>query len=506
MTNSTMIAARRCLPWLLLAFGLLAGACMNTHDDGEPSSSGSHWLTCTVDHDCSAKVTGTHCDDHGACVDASGARVADPAAAGSGGSHADAGNGGSAGAGHGGAGGSGSGGLHAGSGGASGASGVAGSSHDAGVTGGSGGSGDYQPCAGKHCGESCSLCAPHDTACVETAELKTCDGAGACSGGAVTCSADASVGVALPDCGSFSASAGSSCSAPTDQPIPECCNNSTDLRCEYDACTNSIPGNCHGTFQPVVGSKLCGGYQPCAGKSCGDACTICEPGDPACSETAEAKACDLSGSCLAGTPDCTPPASCDPTHVGSCGTGKACCAVGRCGPLAIDQGRCEDADPKTGGCIVCACESQPGGCPICNSPDTPIATPDGERAVADLREGDLVLSMDHGELVAVPVLATRNVQVFNHAVVHIVLDNGRTIEISGSHPTADGRRLDALQPGDSLGGPHVQSIELIPYEHDRTYDILPASDTGTYVAGGALIGSTLFVAHTAPDPGASVDL
>jgi hypothetical protein len=100
--------------------------------------------------------------------------------------------------------------------------------------------------------------------------------------------------------------------------------------------------------------------------------------------------------------------------------------------------------------------------------------------------------MNHGQLVAVPVLATRSVQVFNHAVVRLVLDTGRTIEVSGSHPTADGRRLDALQPGDSLGGPRVQSIELVPYEHDRTYDILPASDTGTYLAGGALIGSTLF--------------
>jgi hypothetical protein len=38
----------------------------------------------------------------------------------------------------------------------------------------------------------------------------------------------------------------------------------------------------------------------------------------------------------------------------------------------------------------------------------------------------------------------------------------------------------------------VQSIAFVPYEHERTYDILPASETGSYVAGGALIGSTLF--------------
>ena len=39
----------------------------------------------------------------------------------------------------------------------------------------------------------------------------------------------------------------------------------------------------------------------------------------------------------------------------------------------------------------------------------------------------------------------------------------------------------------------VLSAEMVPYTHDRTYDILPASDSGTYVAGGALIGSTLRV-------------
>jgi hypothetical protein len=66
-----------------------------------------------------------------------------------------------------------------------------------------------------------------------------------------------------------------------------------------------------------------------------------------------------------------------------------------------------------------------------------------------------------------------------------------SFEVSGSHPTADGRRLDALAPGDALGELHVVSVELVPYQHDRTYDILPASDSGTYVAAGALLASTL---------------
>ena len=152
---------------------------------------------------------------------------------------------------------------------------------------------------------------------------------------------------------------------------------------------------------------------------------------------------------------------------------------------------CEPADAM-GNCMPCACEMQPGGCPICNSPDTPILTPDGERAVADLREGDLVMSVHEGEVVAVPVLATRSVRVFDHAVVRLSLDNGEQIEVSGSHPTADGRRLDSLVPGDMLGDVMVVAVELVPYTHERTYDILPASDSGTYFAAGAWLGSTLF--------------
>lgn len=46
-------------------------------------------------------------------------------------------------------------------------------------------------------------------------------------------------------------------------------------------------------------------YQPCAGKSCGDTCTLCAPGDPNCSEAAVLKSCDLSGQCLVGTVNCS---------------------------------------------------------------------------------------------------------------------------------------------------------------------------------------------------------
>lgn len=66
------------------------------------------------------------------------------------------------------------------------------------------------------------------------------------------------------------------------------------------------------------------------------------------------------------------------------------------------------------------------------------------------------------------------------------------IELSAGHPTADGRQFGELRPGNRLDELHtVQSVEVVPYRHDATYDILPASGTGTYFAAGALVGSTL---------------
>lgn len=128
---------------------------------------------------------------------------------------------------------------------------------------------------------------------------------------------------------------------------------------------------------------------------------------------------------------------------------------------------------------------------VCASPDTMIATPSGERPIADLVAGDLVYSADHGTLRAVPLEAVYATPVFDHRVVRVELDTGRVLEISPGHPTADGRSFGDLRAGDRLDGALVLSAELVPYTHATTHDILPASDTATYVAGGALIGSTL---------------
>jgi hypothetical protein len=116
-----------------------------------------------------------------------------------------------------------------------------------------------------------------------------------------------------------------------------------------------------------------------------------------------------------------------------------------------------------------------------------------------LRPGDLVYSVDGNAIVAVPIKSVNVNPVVGHHVLRIALASGVVLEISAMHPTADGRTLAVLGPGAELDGVKVLSVEQVPYAHAHTYDILPDSDTGTYYAGGVLIGSTLF---RAPHSGA----
>jgi len=143
-------------------------------------------------------------------------------------------------------------------------------------------------------------------------------------------------------------------------------------------------------------------------------------------------------------------------------------------------------DPVNGtcptGCAACACAA----------PSTPIATPTGDRAIADLKVGDLVYSIDHGSLAAVPIKQVHRQPVTgSHRVVEVKLAHGATLRISPRHPTADGRHFSDLVAGDVVDGVRVTAARLVPYDQPFTYDILPDSDSGTYFAGGALIGSTL---------------
>jgi hypothetical protein len=132
-------------------------------------------------------------------------------------------------------------------------------------------------------------------------------------------------------------------------------------------------------------------------------------------------------------------------------------------------------------------------CPICAAPDTPIATPSGDRSIADLRLGDLVYSIDDGAIVAVPIAQVGSTRVNHHQVLRITLTDGAILNISPGHPLANGNPLSSLSAGDNVDEQHrVRALELVPYSYERTYDILPSSSTGTYFAAGTLLGSTLW--------------
>ena len=218
---------------------------------------------------------------------------------------------------------------------------------------------------------------------------------------------------------------------------------------------------------------------PCSGFSCSDGSTPSYENCP---------------------PDCIPDAG-----------ASAACAPGTCRISSTSTGPClppggpignvtPDGGPALDGCCGCGADGVCSAVCICASPDTPIATPRGDRAIASLAVGDIVYSIDKGEKVAVPVRQTQRNPVSNHKVIEVILRDGATLRISAAHPTADGRLFGDLHAGDWLSGAEVMSAGPVPYAFDATYDILPDSDTGTYFAGGALVGSTLAKTRPRTEP------
>jgi hypothetical protein len=132
-------------------------------------------------------------------------------------------------------------------------------------------------------------------------------------------------------------------------------------------------------------------------------------------------------------------------------------------------------------------------CPICLAAGVRIATPFGEVPVQDVRVGMAVWTTDlTGRRILGVVLRIGHMQApLGHEVVRLALADGRTVTVSPGHPTADGRRVGELNPGDRFDGSRVVASTPIDYSGSVTYDLLPSGPTGTYFAGGVLLGSTL---------------
>lgn len=133
------------------------------------------------------------------------------------------------------------------------------------------------------------------------------------------------------------------------------------------------------------------------------------------------------------------------------------------------------------------------GCPICLSSQSKISTPKGEISVKELETGMLVWTLDNnGKIVAQPILkVTASLVPDNHEVVHMILKDGRELWVSPGHPTIDGGTVEKLQVGHPYDGSFVTSLILEKYQEQKTYDLLPAGETGYYWANGILMDSTL---------------
>lgn len=132
-------------------------------------------------------------------------------------------------------------------------------------------------------------------------------------------------------------------------------------------------------------------------------------------------------------------------------------------------------------------------CPICLAAGTLIDTPTGLIPIQNLRVGTLVWTVDRdGMRAAKPVIQVgKTVVPSTHQVVHLVLEDGREVWVSPGHPTADGRSVGQLQPGDVLDGGLILSVDRVRYGGYATYDLLPAGETGFYWANDILLASTL---------------
>jgi hypothetical protein len=132
-------------------------------------------------------------------------------------------------------------------------------------------------------------------------------------------------------------------------------------------------------------------------------------------------------------------------------------------------------------------------CPICLARGTRIATPSGDIAVEDLKIGAVVWTLDAaGAKVALPLIEIGSTPVpATHRVVQLRLSDGRAVDVSPGHPTADGRKVGDLRGGDGYDGAVVVSAELVSYAGGATFDVLPVGATGMYWANGVLLGSTI---------------
>lgn len=229
--------------------------------------------------------------------------------------------------------------------------------------------------------------------------------------------------------------------------------------------------------------------------------TACPSTDPTCVPThtviagecklKEGNKCSTDSDCvgrnLCHKNICTSPIGreCNGSSDTSCPTDFQC--IQGCGPPVVRYP--DDMPPK----YYCQLKGYQRMCPICLAKNTLISIPQGDVAVQDLKVGASVWTVDKsGKRVMGVILKTSKTLVPpTHKMVHLVLDDGRTLLVSPGHPTIDGRTAGDIVAGDMYDGAQVVSSDRVSYSEGYTYDILASGETGFYFANGILLDSTL---------------
>ncbi len=154
----------------------------------------------------------------------------------------------------------------------------------------------YDACAGKACGETCTVCAPDDRGCAETMVVKACDPYGRCV-------------PQVPDlCAPQGECAGKPCGSACAYPDLPCLHATPPCLPPVAPGYCAADGACVQGYPPPAGA--CTPSWGCVGKQCGDSCGFCPPGqDPATCPvpTFAPTACDAALQCVtAGTFTCPP--------------------------------------------------------------------------------------------------------------------------------------------------------------------------------------------------------
>lgn len=162
------------------------------------------------------------------------------------------------------------------------------------------------------------------------------------------------------------------------------------------------------------------------------------------------------------------------------------------GSCAQDETSCPEGTVCSG---LPAHKCYPPNCPmpICLSSNVTVSAPDGEKTIREIKLGSLVWSLDaKGQKIIASVIRVVKTPVSpSHKVVHITLEDGREVSASPGHPTIDGKTIDLLKVGETLDASMVAKIEILAYDDDFTFDLLPTGDTGFYFANGIPLKSSL---------------